>query len=145
MTDSEKDLNPSGKKERRDIMQNYLKQIIRLSWIQRSRALLFSIVLAIFCVLSVNACTTITMGKNFSGPGVTEGIEVGKTKMETVMATLGEPRGRGKGHLPAQGPVDVWEYYYAVASVGADAKQKLLMIFFDKERVVRGYIWWSQF
>ncbi|HEY3306135.1 MAG TPA: hypothetical protein VGL70_21655 [Candidatus Binatia bacterium] len=64
--------------------------------------------------------------------------------METVLAVLGQPQGRGKSYLPGQGLFDVWDYFFAVATAG-DVKQKYLLVFFDNNRRVQGYIWWSDF
>lgn len=90
---------------------------------------------------------------------MTDHVKIGETKMETVLAVLGEPRGRGKSFLAphliskpgstaasseAAGPTDVWDYYFAVGGM-SDVKQKMLLIFFDRERVVQGYIWFSDF
>lgn len=94
-----------------------------------------------------SGCGSIRIGKDFSGPGVTEGIKIGETQMETVMAVVGQPKARGKGYLPPQGPVDVWVYAFAVATIGDtdSVKEKQLLIFFDKDRKVQSYIWWSSF
>lgn len=108
----------------------------------------YLIALAISLVpFAVSACGAIRIGKDFSGQGVTEGLKIGETQMETVMAVIGQPIGRGKGFLSPHGTVDIWEYHFMVATPGDpdSIKQKQLLIFFDKDRKVQSYIWWSGF
>src|SRR5215467_7381480 len=98
-----------------------------------------SLLAALFVVSSCSP--TMTLGKDFSGQSVTEQVKIGETKMETVLAVLGEPRGRGKAVLApalifkpgpginnpdAAGLVDVWDYYFGVGSM-SDVKQKMLL------------------
>ena len=109
-------------------------------------------------VVAASGCApTITLGRDFAAQTVSE-IKIGETKMETVLAVLGEPRRRWSllapqlivkaGALPtnsdAAGAGDLWEYYFAVGSI-SEVKQKMLLIFFDKDRVVQGYLWFSEF
>ena len=102
---------------------------------------------AILLGLFAASCATVTMGRDFSTQGVTEGVKPGETSMETVMAVLGQPRSRGKGYIPGHGPVDIWTYLYmsAVAGQPDSIKDKQLLVFFDRERKVAGYLWWSGF
>ena len=110
--------------------------------------------------LYVSGCApTVTLGKDFSSQSIADHVRIGETKMETVLAVLGEPRGRGKGafgphlifkggsgvdDLGSAGVMDVWDYYFGVGGM-SDVKQKMLLIFFDSNRIVQSYIWFSDF
>lgn len=91
--------------------------------------------------LTLGGCVA-QFGKDFSPVAITANFRIGISNTDTALKFLGEPQGMGKAYLPQLGLVDVWEYHFAVASEG-DIKQKMLLLFFDKERRVQGYIWYS--
>lgn len=98
--------------------------------------------LATGLVVGLSACS-MQLGKPLSGMRVAEVLQPQVTTMDAVQRALEAPQGRGRGYLPGAGPVEVWEYHYVTASAGGEAQQQQLLIFFDGQRVVQGYVWYS--
>lgn len=68
-------------------------------------------------------------------------LKPGTSTMAEVLATLGEPQGRGKGLLPTVPPVDLLLYESDVMD-GAKMRMKMLVVFVNRSTgVYEGYMW----
>ena len=65
----------------------------------------------------------------------------GTSTLAEVLATLGEPQGRGKGLLPTVPPIDLL-LYEADEMDGAKMRMKMLIVFVNRTNgVYEGYMW----
>jgi hypothetical protein len=65
----------------------------------------------------------------------------GTSTLSDVLATLGEPQGRGKGLLPTAPPLDLL-LYESDAMEGTKMRMKMLVVFVNRSNgVYEGYMW----
>ena len=94
-------------------------------------------------VLSLAACGTVQVGRDFDMRTFETRIERGATKQSDVRAWLGVPNGTGVNVDTGGEHFDEWTYYFASGKLSdmPSAKVKMLQIKFDKQGIVRGYNW----
>jgi len=94
-------------------------------------------------ILSLAACGTVRMGRDFDMRTFETRIERGATKQSEVRAWLGMPNGTGVNVDTGGERFDEWTYYFASGQISdmSGAKIKMLQIKFDKQGIVRGYNW----
>ena len=67
----------------------------------------------------------------------------GTSTMAEVLATLGEPQGRGKGLLPSAPPIDLLLYESDLVD-GTKMRMKMLIVFVNRANgVYEGYMWFQ--
>lgn len=69
-------------------------------------------------------------------------LRLGESTRDDVLATLGQPSGKGRAMLPFDNaPRTMWSYYYEEGDL-KDARRIFLFIYFDEDRY-GGYMWFS--
>jgi hypothetical protein len=69
-------------------------------------------------------------------------LEIGISTESDVLATLGEPFGRGSSMLPFHdSPVDMWSYYYEESTL-SESRRKFVFIYLD-DGIYDGHMWFS--
>lgn len=111
------------------------------------RLLATGLVLASTLVVSGCVSFQMDMGRPVDPKLLEANLRIGESTRADVLATLGEPNGRGRGLLPIDvTPKTVWLYYYAESSVESsavkDVRQILLWVYLDGDRY-DGYLWFS--
>ena len=95
----------------------------------------------VVCGMFMAGCTSVTFGVNPRTDRLTQ-LTPGQSRSSDVLLTLGEPRGKGAGHLSPDLPLrDVW-FYELVKSDGRTADIKMLLVFMEGG-VYDGYLWFS--
>jgi len=70
-------------------------------------------------------------------------LKPGVSTMSEVLATLGEPQGRGKGLLPSAPPIDLL-FYESDTMEGTKMRMKMLIVFMNRSTgVFDGYMWFN--
>lgn len=70
-------------------------------------------------------------------------LKPGTSTIAEVLATLGEPQGRGKGLLPTAPPIDLL-LYESDTMDGAKMRMKMLVVFVNRSTgVYEGYMWFQ--
>lgn len=68
-------------------------------------------------------------------------LKPGTSTLAEVLATLGEPQGRGRGLLPTAPPIDLL-LYESDAMDGTKMRMKMLVVFVNRSNgVYEGYMW----
>lgn len=95
-----------------------------------------------FAATALAGCsTTMTFG-SMPRTDSLSALKVSTSTGSDVVATLGEPRGRGQVQFSADRPVQqVWSYEY-IQSNGSKVRLKMLLVFLENDTYA-GYMWFS--
>jgi len=95
-------------------------------------------------LLAVSGCMNIQarVGRRPDTTVLDRTLRIGESTNSDVMATLGEPYGKGKEMFPIEDkPRLMWTYYYEEGDMNDD-RRIFLFVFFDQDRY-DGYMWFS--
>ena len=98
---------------------------------------------SLIVTLPLAGCVSVQVrgGDNFATSRL-DMLEVGESSIGEVRDALGPAYGKGKSMLPFHdSPRDTWYYYYFEGD-DQDARQKILLVYLDKQ-VYDGYMWFS--
>jgi hypothetical protein len=111
------------------------------------RALATALLIASSLLATGCISARLEMGRRVD-PGLLETrLRIGQSTRADVLATLGEPSGRGRGLLPIDAaPKTVWAYYYEEGVIESselkDSRRLFLWVYLDGDRY-DGYMWFS--
>lgn len=100
-------------------------------------------IITLFSLLTLLACSTIQIGKDFKLQNFSSNAQLGKTSKEHVLEWLGKPMSTGVAQKEDGERLDEWGYFYGSGQLPnmENTKLKTLQIRFDKEGIIRSYNW----
>ncbi|MBI4937958.1 MAG: hypothetical protein HY846_07040 [Nitrosomonadales bacterium] len=98
---------------------------------------------AAMLVLSLAACSTVQLGRDFDVRSFEAKVERGSTTRDQVRGWFGAPASTGVNVDTGGERFDEWTYYFAAGRLTDTSvmRVKLLQIKFDRQGLVRGYTW----
>jgi outer membrane protein assembly factor BamE (lipoprotein component of BamABCDE complex) len=97
----------------------------------------------LFLLLTLTACSTVQVGRDFDLHIFESKAMAGETKKEQVRNWLGKPNSTGISQESNGERLEEWGYFYGAGKLPnmTDAKLKTLQIRFDKKGLLRSYNW----
>ncbi len=94
-------------------------------------------------VLTLTACSTVQMGRDFDLRTFASKVQRGVTTQAQIRGWLGAPASTGVVLDTSGKKYDEWTYYYGEGRLPnmVDASIKILQIKFDNRGIVQGYNW----
>jgi hypothetical protein len=111
------------------------------------RRLVYGLVIAASLVISGCISARMEMGRRVDPALLETRLQIGQSTRADVLATLGEPNGRGRGLLPIDTSIKtIWSYYYEESTIESnelkDSRRMFLWVYLDGDRY-DGYMWFS--
>ena len=99
--------------------------------------------LALALLLTLSACTTVEVGREFDLSAFDTKVQRGVSTQADVRAWLGAPAGVGVSVEPSGERYEQWTYYHGEGRFPrmTGARLDLLQVKFDDRGVVRAYNW----
>lgn len=94
-------------------------------------------------VLSLAACSTVQVGRDFDVRSFETRVERGATTRDQVRGWFGAPASTGINVDTGGERYEEWVYYFASGRLSDTSamQMKMLQIKFDRQGIVRGYNW----
>jgi outer membrane protein assembly factor BamE (lipoprotein component of BamABCDE complex) len=110
---------------------------------RKEKAMRPGLAISVLAVVSLAACSTVTVGQRFDLKTFASKVERGVTTQGQVRGWLGAPASIGVVVDTGGDRYEEWTYYFGSGRLPnmVDAQFKMLQIKFDRGGIVRGYNW----